>query len=166
MRRYQRHAETRADCRAPAEAVFAHLDNQEKLGAHMNKPSWMMLGGHMRYELDEGHGQRIGSVIRMIGMVAWVRLELEEIVLERDPPMRKMWATKGDPNLIVIGGYQMGFDVEPKTHASASVRVFVDYNLPRGLPSFLSAPVAGVYARWCVKRMAVDAARAFAGERQ
>lgn len=74
MTQYQRHAEATSECRAPAEAVFAHLDNQEKLGAHMSKPSWMMLGGHMRYELDEARGQRVGSVIRMAGSVAWLRL--------------------------------------------------------------------------------------------
>ena len=43
------------------------LDDQERLAAHMNKPSMMMMGGRMFYEFDAGGGRSVGSIIRMGG---------------------------------------------------------------------------------------------------
>lgn len=162
MTHYQRHAEATSDCHAPAEAVFAHLDSQEKLGAHMAKPSWMMLGGSMRYKLDADGGRKVGSVIRMEGSVAGVRLSFDEVILERDPPHRKVWETQGTPNLIVIGAYRMGFELSQRTSYLTTVRVFINYNLPEGVPPFIIAPLGRIYAGWCVRRMAADATNAFA----
>lgn len=86
---------------------------------------------------------------------------VEEVVTERDPPAHKAWETRGMPQLLVIDHYRMGFDITP--HPSGSqVRVFIDYNRPTKLVGqLLSFLFAGLYARWCVRRVADDAARFF-----
>jgi len=102
----------------------------------------------------------VGAIIRLRGRVLGIPLSAEEIVTERNPPLRKVWET-GAPKLLVIGQYRMGFEITPKRKASL-LRVFIDYTLPVGLFSGLLGGVFGnFYARWCTHRMADDAARHF-----
>ena len=75
---------------APAERVFAHVDDQTRLSSHMSQSSWKMGGGRMDVVLDAERGQRVGSVIRLDGTVFGVRLFVEEVVTEREPPNRKV----------------------------------------------------------------------------
>ena len=155
-----RHAETSARLSAGPPEVFAHLDDQTKLAKHMSKPSLMMGGGAMTYRLDEQKGRAVGSHIRMGGSAFGLQVSLDEVVTERIPPRRKVWKTVGTPRLIVIGSYEMGFELSATDRGSA-LRVWIDYELPpRGLGRFVPA-LGDAYARWCVNRMAGDAVRAF-----
>lgn len=145
---------------ATPEAVFAILDDPRRLGRHMAKPSAMMLGGSMRYHLDETGGTAVGSVIRVEGSVLGIGLSILERVTERDPPRRKVWETVEEPRLLVFGRYRLGFGIAPEGGGSR-VRVFVDYDLPRTPPGRLLGPVgAHAYARWCVSRMLAEAREA------
>jgi hypothetical protein len=156
------HEEVNATISAAPQALFDHLDDQERLAAHMNKPSMMMMGGRMFYEFDERRGRAVGSVIRMGGDFLWLNLFVEETVTERERPRRKVWQTQGSPRLIIIGAYRMGFDIAGEGGASR-LRVFTDYDLAPGpIGLILGALFAPIYARWCVKRMADDAKGAFA----
>ncbi|MGH9938884.1 MAG: SRPBCC family protein [Blastocatellia bacterium] len=159
---YARHDEAATTVPVGAAPLFDHLDDQERLAVHMEKPSMMMMGGRMFYEFDAAKGRAVGSVIRMGGNFLWLTLLVEEEVIIRDPPNRKIWETRGPSNLIVIGDYRMGFEIA-RTGAASRLRVFVDYNYP---PNFiggvLGALFAPMYARWCVSRMAKDAERHFA----
>jgi hypothetical protein len=75
----------------------------------------------------------------------------------REPPARKVWETVGEPRLLVIGAYRMGFDLSPR-RATTSLRVWIDYDLPRAALWRIVGAVAGhVYARWCARRMVSDA---------
>jgi hypothetical protein len=142
-------------------ALFAYLDDQVSLGSHMEKPSAMMLGGSMRYILDEGKGRRLGSVIRMEGAFLGIRLSVEEVVTEREPPVRKAWETRGIPHLLILVGYRMGFDVSPADRGQR-LRVFIEYNTPRTLFGRIAGFLfAGLYARWCIGRMATEVAAHF-----
>ena len=105
---YPFHAESQSRIRATAERVFAHLDDHERLAAHMSQRSWRMGWGRMELQLDERAGRAIGSRIRLDGRVFGVRLGLEEIVTEYEPPARKVWETVGAPRLLVIGPYPDG----------------------------------------------------------
>ena len=146
---------------APAEAVFARLDDQRLLSAHMSRSSWMMAGSSMSIELDSAKGRAIGSVIRMTGRFVGIPLALEETVTERISPSRKVWETVGTPKLLVIGPYRMGFEIAPQGDASR-LRVFIDYSPPPGFAGRVLGPIFGpVYARWCTGRMARDAAQHF-----
>ena len=40
--------------------VFALADDHSRLSSHMNESSWMMGGGRMSVEADEGNGQAVG----------------------------------------------------------------------------------------------------------
>lgn len=142
--------------------LFERLDDQTRLGAHMAKRSMMMMGGRMTYAFDAAKGRAVGSVIRMGGSFLGLSLDVEEVVTERDPPRRKVWETRGTPRMIVIAHYRMGFEIAPLAAGRSRLRVFIDYTRPTTLAGALLAPLfAPVYARWCVKRMADDAAAHF-----
>jgi hypothetical protein len=68
----------------------------------------MMGGGRMTYEFDEGRGQAIGSNIKRGGSAFGLDLSIDEVIIERDPPRRKVWRTVGHPRLLVVGAYEMG----------------------------------------------------------
>jgi hypothetical protein len=162
---YPLHYESSGVVRAPAPLLFAHLDEHARLSSHMNKSSWMVAGGRMDISTDEGHGQRVGSRIRVAGSVLGMPLSVDEVVVERDPPWRKVWETTGVPRLLVIGPYRMGFEIT-STHESARLRVFIDYSLPETRPGrWLGYRFGGYYARWCTARMVADAVAAFDSRR-
>jgi len=129
----------------------------------MEKRSLMMAGATMRVETDALQGQAVGSVIRIIGRVLGVNLMAEEVVTERVPPLHKTWETRGEPRLLVIGSYRMGFSISPAGDPSRLV-VFIDYQLPPGgFAHWLALLFGRMYAAWCPRRMATDAVAAFVG---
>ncbi|WP_244559975.1 polyketide cyclase [Ensifer aridi] len=121
----------------------------------------MMLGGRMSYEFDEARGRTAGSVIKMRGNILGLVLSVEEVITERQPPRRKVWETRGCPNLLVIRAYRMGFEIS-EPGQPARLRVFIDYDYPATIAAKLLGPMFGpIYAHWCVNRMAKDAADRF-----
>jgi hypothetical protein len=157
---YAHHSEAEVNVSAAPAEVFAFLDDQEALGAHMTRNSAMMAGGRMLYELDETKGHAVGAIIRMRGEMLGLTLRITEAVTERVPPKRKVLETSGDQNMLVISAYRLGFDIDAAP-GGATVRVFIDYDLPRGLLGVLSSLPAYLYARWCVTRMADAAVERF-----
>lgn len=157
----QFHQEALTDIAADSVAVFAVLDDHRRLSAHMEKPSLMMAGATMKAELDSQRGQAVGSVIRMKGVVLGVSLYMEEVVTRYEPSFRKTWETRGQPRLLVIGPYRMGFELSPVA-AGTRLRVWIDYNSPAGFTGRWSGKLLGrVYANWCVTRMTRDAMEFF-----
>lgn len=157
---YAHHTEARVDVSATPAEVFAFLDDQEALGAHMTQSSAMMAGGRMSYDFDEGKGRVVGSVIRMRGEMMGITLKVEEVVTERDPPNRKVLETRGDQAMLVIDAYRLGYEIQPRG-AESALRVFIDYNLPAGIGGVFARLPAHVYARWCITQMANTAAKRF-----
>ena len=158
---YARHEEASGLLHASPEAAFSYLDDQAHLSAHMSERSWMMGGGRMEIRTDEGHGQRVGSRIELDGRVMGMRMAVQGVITEHDPPRRKTWQTVGAPRLLVIGSYRMGLDLMPQA-AGARLRIFLDYTFPRaGLPWLLGHLFGPLYARWCTRRMVRDAASHF-----
>lgn len=156
------HCESKGLVQAPIDQVFAHIDDHARLSSHMSERSWRTGGGRMETEIDSGRGQKVGSRIRLSGRVFGVGLSVEEIVAERNPPRRKVWETTGTPKLLVIGRYQMGFELAPQGKGSM-LRVFIDYALPeRGLARWLGRLFGRYYARWCTQQMVDDAVKHFA----
>lgn len=155
--RFLHHLRTEVDVASPPARLFAALDDHKRLARHMEKPSLMTAGATMRLTTDARHGQAVGSVISMSGRVLGVRLALDEVVTEREPPFKKTWATRGQPRLLVISGYRMGFTIAPRGGGS-HLAVFIDYGLPeRGFAWLLGKLFGTAYARWCTRRMAADA---------
>mgnify|MGYP001602920237 CR=1 FL=1 len=138
---------------ASPEKVFNYVDDHSNFSSHMSESSWMMGGGRMEVQTDEGHGQRVGSHIRLSGKVFGINLFLDEVVTQHEPPYRKAWQTVGDLNLLVIGHYKMGLEIEPKNNNSR-LTVSIDYELPKSLRTrWLGLLFGGTYAKWCVKQM-------------
>lgn len=159
--RFPLHHRSEVPLAVDAARLFAHLDDHRRLSSHMEKPSLMTAGASMRIETDDRNGQAVGSVIRMTGRVLGVKLSLEEAVTMYEPPHRKAWETVGEARLLVIGGYQMGFEIVPVPGGSRLV-VFIDYRLPaKGLALLLGRALGGAYAAWCTRRMAQDARAVF-----
>ena len=155
------HHQKEAIIPAPQAEVFAYLDDQTRLAAHMEKRSMMLLGGRMTYDFDAGKGRAVGSVIRMGGHFLGLSLVVVEVVSERTPPASKTWETRGPQRLLIIDSYVMGFETRRVT-AGTSARVYIDYRLPSTLPGrWLGLLFAGFYSRWCVSRMLDDAQRHF-----
>lgn len=153
------HDESEAEVPASADSVFALVDDHARLSAHMSQPSWRMGGARMDTIVDDGQGQRVGSHIRMTARVLGLRLSLDEVITEREPPTRKAWETVGTPRLLVIGSYRMGFEITPRGNRCL-LRVFIDYAWPDRWPNrWLGRMFAGYYARWCTKTMVNDAVR-------
>ena len=88
-------------------------------------------------------------------------LSLEEVVTRYESPREKAWETVGEPRLLVIGGYRMGFTIDPVRGGSRLV-VFIDYRLPtRGFGRLIGTLLGRSYAAWCTRRMAEDARAVF-----
>lgn len=149
--------------RSKPDALFTFLDDPRNIGAHMRKPSVMMLGGSMDYAFDDLGGKAVGSIIHIEARMLGLRLAADEQVTERAPPRVKKWSTVGNPKLLVIGGYEMGFEIEP-VNGGSMLAADIRYALPQGSPArVFGRPVARFYARWCVSRIVGDATRHFSG---
>ena len=160
---YPFHHRSEVDVAVDAQILFAHLDDHRRLAGHMEKPSLMMAGASMRVETDALQGQAIGSLIRITGRVLGVKLMVEEVVTERVSPLCKTWETRGEPRLLVIGSYRMGFIIDPQ-HDRSHLVVFIDYRLPpHGIARALALRFGRTYAAWCTRRMTTDAVTAMAG---
>jgi hypothetical protein len=144
---------------ADAQRLFEHLDDPRRLSAHMGKPSAMMAGAAMALTTDAGGGRSIGSVYRLHGKVLGLNLDVSSRVEERAPPLRKTWHTVGEPRLLVVGRYRMGFDIAP-LERGCRLGVFIEYAWPESRP-WLGRIFGAAYARWCTRRMAIDARAAF-----
>jgi hypothetical protein len=149
---FSKHLEKTAVINARSSSVFDFIDDHIKFSSHMNKSSWMMGGGKMTTEVDEGKGQKIGSHIKMEGTILGMKMFLDEVVTDRTPPTRKVWKTVDNPNLIVIGNYQMGVELDPDD-SKTNLKVFIDYDLPTGGSKLLGILFGNMYARWCVDQM-------------
>ena len=156
------HCEREATIRGNAEDIFAYMDDPKHLAAHMDKSSWMMGGGKLTIEQNDSNGKSADSVIRMGGRFLGLQLSLEEVVTLREPPFRKTWETIGNPKLLAIDNYRMGFEIS-KGQPDAHIKVFIDYSLPRRpIGHFLGLCFARIYARWCVSKMISDTQTHFA----
>lgn len=158
---FTRHHEEVRDTTAIPEVLFARLDDPASLAAHMTGASWMMGGGRMEYFLDEQRSRAVGSRIMMTGSAFGVKIRVDVEVIERMPPRRKRWRTVDVPRLLIIGNYEMGFEIKPLLNGSR-LRVWIEYVLPGSFSGrLLGVMFAGFYARWCVDRMVEDAARTY-----
>ena len=158
---YSRHEEHSAAINASTERVFDLLDDQTRLTEHMSKRSWKLGWGKMETVLDAQQGRSVGSHIVLRGRVFGILLFLDEVVITREPPMKKIWETVGELRLLVIGPYRMGFNLTPDG-TKAQLRVAIDYELPtKGISRLLGRLFGRPYAKWCTRQMVQDAQHSF-----
>ena len=119
----------------------------------------------MDVQTDAGHGQTIGSHIRLSGKVFGTNLFLDEVITKYEPPHHKEWQTVGNLRLLAIGHYRMGLEINPGNEDSR-LRVFIDYELPKSLSQRLLGYLFGrMYAKWCVKQIISTVQAAFTQRR-
>ena len=159
---YAHHYDSSAHVLAEPETLFLYLDDQERLSAHMMQSSAMTAGMKMRFDFDAQRGREVGSKIRLSGKFFGLSLGLVEVVTKREPPLRKIWETVGEPHMLVIGSFRMGFEIEPEDGGSR-LTVFMDYNEPSRPWQIVGRLLGGLCARWCTRRMANGAATHFIG---
>lgn len=153
MRKALRHYEENAFVPVSPKELFAYVDDHAHLSSHMSKSSWMMGGGRMNTHIDKGRFQKVGSHLKMDGTVLGIKLFLDEIVTQHEPPVKKEWQTVGNINLLVIDHYRLGFQIEPD-NSNSKLKVYIDYDLPKSPKTCLLGFLFGkMYAKWCVNQM-------------
>lgn len=153
MSKEMRHFEKSTSIQASPQEIFGYVDDHSSFSAHMSKSSWMMAGGKMDVQTDEGKGQKIGSHIKLKGQILGINLFLDEVVTEHKSPFGKVWQTVGDLSLLVIGHYKMGLDINPQ-NSHSKLKVYIDYELPQSFKTrWLGLLFGGMYAKWCVNQM-------------
>ena len=164
MPEFPHHFETMVDVPAAPPELFENVDDHERLAEHMTGSSMMMGGSKMSFSYDAGGGKAVGSRIRMTGSILGLSIELEEVIVERVPPFRKTWETIGEPRLLVIGGYRMGFEIAPQAEESR-LKVFIDWREPPPPWRWLGRLFGRAYAKWCAESMASGTATLFTSGR-
>ncbi len=153
MNKIMKYYEDSMSISASPKELFAYADDPKNFSSHMNKSSWMMVGGSMSTHVDGKRFQEIGSHVKMEGTILGIKLYLDEVVTNYDPPYRKQWQTIGDINLLVIDHYKLGFEIKPQNNSSL-LKVYIDYSLPESLIThWLGILFGKMYAKWCVNQM-------------
>jgi hypothetical protein len=145
---------------APREQVFAYIDEAAHMAGHMDRPTWMMGGGHMELRTDACRGHRVGSRMTLNGRAFGIPLGVETVVVERRAPALKQWETVGEPRLIVIGRYRITITID-RAPRQSRIAIRIDYDLPRSRRGRIAKWLAGIYALWCVRQMSTDLVSAF-----
>ena len=149
------------EIRAPAEAVFAHVDDIRNLGWHMTSRSSMaMMGSRLRLEVLSDQPTGLGATYRYSGTVMGLSIDFSESVTQYLPPREKVWRTIGNPQLLIIASYEMRVAVEPLSPSSSRLTISIVYELPRsGFWRIVGLVLARSYSRWCLRRMCRDTKR-------
>lgn len=140
---------------APAERVFAYVDDIRNLARHMSESRSMpMMGSKLRLEIVTPQVTGVGATYRYSGqMIGWT-IDFSETVTHYVPGREKVWRTIGEPQLLIIANYQMNVVVEPVLPDTARLTIGIDYDLPtRGVWRALGTALANTYSRWCLTSM-------------
>jgi hypothetical protein len=163
---FSRHEEFTGAVQATINEAFRVLDDPTRLPAHLSRRSWKLGWGKMTTIVDEQWGRVVSSHVVRRGRPFGVLLFLDEVVTGREMPRRKVWETVGEPRLLVIGPYRMGFEITPSKNG-VLIHVSIDYELPsQGISRLLGYLLGRVYAKWCTRRMVLDAKALLASPRR
>ncbi len=148
--------------RAPAEAVFAYVDDIRNVGWHMTGQSSMaMMGSRLRLDVLSDQSTGLRATYRYSGKVMGLTLDFSESVTRYRPPREKVWHTIGRPQLLIMSSYEMRVLIEPQGSSISHLTISIVYELPRPMFWWLVGSVlAGFYGRWCLRRMCEDVRRA------
>jgi Polyketide cyclase / dehydrase and lipid transport len=155
------------EIRAPAEAVFAHVDDIRNLGWHMTSQSSMaMMGSRLKLEILSDRSTGPGATYRYSGTMMGLPIDFSEAVTKYAPPSEKVWRTIGEPQLLIIASYEMRVAVERLSQSSARLTSSIGYELPRSaFWRIVGLLLARPYSRWCLRRMLRDSRRALEARR-
>src|SRR5215468_9482714 len=94
------------DIEAPAESVFAYIDDIRNVGWHMTERSSMaMMGSRLKLEILSKQATGIGATYRYSGTMMGLSIDFSESVTRYIPNREKIWRTIGEPRLVIISSY-------------------------------------------------------------
>ena len=140
---------------APAERVFAYVDDIRNLARHMSEGRSMpMMGSKLKLEIMTPEPTGVGAVYPILrpddGVDDRFFRDGHQYVAGRE----KVWRTIGEPQLLIIAGYEMRVLVEPVSPTSSRLTIGIDYELPRAsIGRLLGWALAASYSRWCLTNM-------------
>ena len=141
-----------ATIEATAERVFAYVDDIRNLARHMSESRSMpMMGSKVKLEIMTPEPTGVGAVYRYAGRIMRLTIDFSETVTRYVAGREKVWRTIGEPQLLIIAGYEIRVLVEPVSPTSSRLTIGIDYELPRvGVWRALGWTLAGAYSRWCL----------------
>jgi len=107
------HFEKSIDIHASPAEVFAYVDDIHHTGFHMEKSSMPMMGGKMQVEILSRNTRGLGASYRWTGGVLGMPIDFSETVVNWVKGKERVWRTIGDPKIIIMGHYEMGFSLTP-----------------------------------------------------
>jgi len=139
----------------PVARVFAYVDDIRNLARHMSESGSMpMMGSKLKLEIMTPELTGVGAVYRYSGRMMGLTIDFSETVTKYVAGREKVWRTIGQPQLLIMAGYEMRVLVEPVSPASSRLTIGIDYELPRvGVWRALGWTLAGAYSRWCLTSM-------------
>lgn len=147
---YEEHYEDSIFMPAPAQDVLDYVDDHSNYYSHVIKFS-RMVGGSMDLQMDDSHGQSVGSHIRLSGKVLGRSLSPEEVITKREPPHIKTWETVGIPKFLIVGQYQYNVQIEPQGNGSVLRVTF--YSDPPKESGALRRLFSKAYTKLCAREM-------------
>lgn len=141
--------------KAPAERVFAYVDDIRNLAKHMSESRSMpMMGSKLRLEIMTPEPTGVGAIYRYSGRMMGLTINFSETVIKYVAGREKIWRTIGQPQLLIIADYEMRVLVEPVSTETSRLTISIDYRLPRqGIWRPIGWMLADTYARWCLTSM-------------
>jgi hypothetical protein len=140
---------------APAERVFAYVDDIRNLARHMSESRSMpMMGSKLALQITSPQSTGLGATYRYSGRMLGLTIDFSETVTEYVAGRKKVWRTIGRPQILIIDGYEMQVSVEPLNAHDARLTIAIDYTLPRsGFWRLAGWLLADAYSRWCLTSM-------------
>ena len=140
---------------APSERVFAYVDDIRNLARHMSESRSMpMMGSKLKLEIMTPETTGVGALYRYSGRMMGLTIDFSETVTQYVAGREKAWRTIGEPQLLIIAGYEMRVLVEPISPGSSRLTISIDYELPRsGIWRALGWALGDTYSRWCLTSM-------------
>lgn len=134
-----------ATIEAPAERVFAYVDDIRNLARHMSERGSMpMMGSKLSLDIVTAAQTGLGATYRYNGRIMGLAIDFSETVTRYEAGREKIWRTIGEPRLLIIDSYEMAVRVEALTDVASRLTFSIDYQLP---PAGICSPhpmLAGV----------------------
>jgi hypothetical protein len=94
---------------APAERVFAYVDDIRNLARHMSESRSMpMMGSKLKLEIMTPEPTSVEAVYRYSGRMMGLTIDFSETVTRYVAGREKVWRTIGEPQLLIIAGMRCG----------------------------------------------------------
>lgn len=117
-----------ATIEAPAERVFAYVDDIRNLARHMSERGSMpMMGSKLSLDIVTAAQTGLGATYRYNGRIMGLAIDFSETVTRYEAGREKIWRTIGEPRLLIIDSYEMAVRVEALTDVASRLTFSIDY---------------------------------------